>query len=61
MDGGQKSNRLFPAHTRAELERMIPEAATDAAREKIRLAIRQRDPKAAEYVPAFRTPQVGRE
>lgn len=59
MDSGHKSKRLFTAYTTDELYDMVKSPnLSNAQRDKIQLAIRQRDTGSSDYVPPFKTPQL---
>ena len=59
MDGGHKSKRLYTAYTLDELYAAVksPNLSNDQ-RDKLQLAIRQRDAGSSDYVPPFRVPQL---
>lgn len=59
MDGAMKSKRLFPSHTVAELLLSVKSPSiSNARRDSLQMAIRQRDKLSADYVPVFIVPQV---
>lgn len=59
MDGGHKSKRLFTAYTLDELYAAVksPHLSNDQ-RDKLQLAIRQRDTGSLDYIAPFRVPQL---
>ncbi len=59
MDAGHKSKRLYVAYTTEELYKAVKSPnLSNAERDRLQLAIRQRDPLSADFVPAFVVPQV---
>jgi hypothetical protein len=59
MDGAPKSKRLYPAYTTEKLYDAVksPHLSNDQ-RDRLQLAIRQRDPMSADYVERFVVPQI---
>ena len=59
MDGGHKSKRMYPSYTLDQLYEFVksPHLSNDQ-RDKLQLAIRQRDTGSADYVAPFRVPQL---
>jgi hypothetical protein len=59
MDGAHKSKRLYPAYTLDQLYASVksPHLSNDQ-RDRLQLAIRQRDPMSADYVARFVVPQI---
>lgn len=61
MDGAPKSKRLYPGLTVEELYAAVKRPTiSEAERDRLNLAIRQRDPVSNDFVPILRVPQVGR-
>jgi hypothetical protein len=59
MDGAPKSKRLYPSHTVEELYEAVKSPfISEATRDRMQLAIRQRDKVSQDYVPIFVTPQT---
>jgi hypothetical protein len=54
---GTALRRLFPTMTVFELSKSLNNAGAEQA-EKIRLAIRQRDPLSADFIKPFEVPQI---
>ena len=58
MDGAPKSKRLFPSCTLVELKQFFTTTTDAAELDRLALAIRQRDPASADYVPIYKVPQL---
>jgi hypothetical protein len=59
MDGALRSKRLYPSHTLDELYQAVKSPnISEAQRDKLNLAIRQRDKLSQDYVPPFVVPQL---
>jgi hypothetical protein len=61
MDSAPKSKRLYPGLTVEELYAAVKRPTiSEAERDRLNLAIAQRDPGSSYFIPHFRVPQVGR-
>ena len=59
MDGAHKSKRLFPSYTLDDLyQAVVSPCLSNDQRDRLQLAISQRDPASADYVPRFVVPQI---
>jgi hypothetical protein len=59
MDAAPKSKRLYPAYTVEELyEATKSPFISEEERDRLNLAIRQRDKVSQDYVPLFVVPQL---
>lgn len=59
MDGAPRSKRLYPSYTLDDLYQAVKSPhISEAQRDKLNLAIRQRDKLSQDYVPVFVVPQL---
>ena len=59
MDGAPKSKRLFPSYTLAELYEAVKSPfISESQRDKLNIAISQRDLGSSDYVPILKIPQL---
>jgi hypothetical protein len=59
MDAAPKSKRLYPSHTIEELYEAVKSPfISEATRDKLNLAISQRDKGSSNYVPVLVVPQI---
>lgn len=59
MDGANKSKRIYPGHTTAELYAAAKDPhISEALRDRLQLAIRQRDPLSHDFQPILIVPQI---